>query len=75
MTAIYSAVRSGLGLGYSPLWQIKQLVETEGVQIVMENFEPKPVPIDALWHENKLPPAKIRTLVDNLAKRLRLDDL
>ncbi|MGH6760830.1 MAG: LysR family transcriptional regulator [Phyllobacterium sp.] len=75
MTAVYSAVRSGLGLGYSPLWQIKQLVETGEVQIVLENFEPKPVPIHALWQENKLPPAKVRMFVDYLAKRLRLDDL
>lgn len=75
MAAIYAAVRRGLGLGYSPLWQIKHLVEAGGVQIVLESFEPKAVPIHALWQENKFPPAKVRTFVDYLAKRLQLDNL
>ncbi|MEP7456184.1 LysR family transcriptional regulator [Phyllobacterium sp. SB3] len=72
MTGVYSAVRSGIGLGYSPLWQIKRLVENDEVQIVLERFEPDPVPIHALWQENKFPPAKVRAFVDYLARQLRL---
>ncbi len=75
MPAIYSAVSNGLGLGYSPLWQIKHLVDAGKVEIVLEEFEAKPVPIHALWHENRLPPAKVRAFVDLLASRLKLDEL
>ncbi|MEZ2126541.1 MULTISPECIES: LysR family transcriptional regulator [unclassified Sinorhizobium] len=75
MAAIYSAVSQGLGLGYSPLWQIKNLVATGAVEPVVEEFEPSPVPIHALWQENRLPPAKVRTFVDLLASRLKLADL
>ncbi|RVM24068.1 LysR family transcriptional regulator [Sinorhizobium meliloti] len=75
MAAIYSAVRSGLGLGYSPLWQIRHLVDAGQVEIVLQEFEPKPVPIHALWQESTRPPAKVRAFVDLLAMRLRLDDL
>lgn len=75
MAAIYSAVSSGLGLGYSPLWQIRHLVEAGHVEVILEEFEPRPVPIHALWQESRLPPAKIRVFVDLLARRLRLDDL
>ncbi|WP_428697346.1 LysR family transcriptional regulator [Stappia sp.] len=74
MTAIYSAVKAGLGLGYSPLWQIGHLLEKGEVRLVLEEFEPTPVPIHVLWQENRLPPAKTRALVDYLATRLRLDD-
>jgi DNA-binding transcriptional LysR family regulator len=75
MTAIYSAASSGLGLGYSPLWQINHLVATSKVQLVLENFEPKPVPIHALWQEHRLAPAKVRAFIDLLALRLKLNGL
>lgn len=75
MTAIYSAARSGLGLGYSPLWQVKHLVAASEVELVLEDFEPNPVPIQALWQENRLAPAKVRAFIDLLALRLKLDGL
>lgn len=75
MAAIYSAVSAGLGIGYSPMWQIRHLLETGQVETILEDFEPKPVPIHALWQENRLPPAKVRAFVDFLATRLKLDKL
>ncbi|MGB3436175.1 LysR family transcriptional regulator [Achromobacter sp.] len=73
MAAIYSAVSAGLGIGYSPLWQIRQLLDAGQVEVILENFESKPVPIHALWQENRLPPAKVRAFVDYLAAGLKLD--
>jgi DNA-binding transcriptional LysR family regulator len=75
MDAIYSAVSAGLGLGYSPLWQIRHLVEGGQVEVILKEFEPPPVRIHALWQERKLSPAKVRAFVNLLAKRLKLDDL
>lgn len=75
MAAIYRAVSAGLGIGYSPLWQIKHLLDAGQVETILEDFEPKPVPIHALWQENRLPPAKVRAFVDHLVERLSLDQL
>ncbi|HEV7305474.1 LysR family transcriptional regulator [Ensifer sp.] len=75
MNAIYSAVDEGLGLGYSPLWQIKHLIDAGKVEIVLEDFEPAPVPIHALWLEGRSPSAKIRRFLDLLGERLKLDGL
>lgn len=75
MTAVYSAVKSGIGIGYSPLWQIKQLVDNGEVQIILDRFEPKSVPIHALWQENQFPPAKVREFVDYLTRLLRIRHL
>lgn len=74
MSAIYAAVRAGLGLGYSPLWQIRRLVEEGSVETVLEAFEPPPVPVHVLWQESRLPPAKVRAFVDFLAAHLKLDN-
>lgn len=75
MSAIYAAVTHGLGLGYSPLWQIKELVDTGKVRIVLEAFEPTPVPIHVLWQDSASVPAKIRSFIDFLVSRLRLGGL
>ncbi len=73
MTAIYSAVSAGLGIGYSPLWQIRHLLDAGQVELILEDFEPRPVPIHVLWQEQRLPPAKVRAFVDHLAARLKLN--
>lgn len=75
MNAIYAAVEAGLGLGYSPLWQIKHLIDEGKVEIVLEAFEPAPVPIHALWLEGRSPSAKIRRFLDLLGEQLKLDRL
>lgn len=75
MTAVYAAVSEGLGLGYSPLWQIEHLIAEGRVEIVLEEFEPAPVPIHVLWREGRAPTAKVRTFIDLLGKRLKLDHL
>ncbi|WP_088159168.1 LysR family transcriptional regulator [Achromobacter xylosoxidans] len=73
MAAIYSAVGAGLGIGYSPLWQIRHLLDAGLVEVILEAFESKPVPIHVLWQEHRLPPAKVRAFIDYLAAGLKLD--
>ena len=75
MNAIYAAVEQGLGLGFSPLWQIKDLIDAGKVETVLEDFEPAPVPIHALWLEGRTPSAKIRRFLDLLGEGLKLDRL
>ena len=75
MAAIYAAVGEGLGLGYSPLWQIEHLIADGRVEVVLEEFEPAPVPLHILWREGRAPTAKVRTFIDLLSRRLKLDHL
>ncbi|WP_312364225.1 LysR family transcriptional regulator [Ensifer sp.] len=75
MAAIYAAVGEGLGLGFSPLWQIEHLIAAGRVEVVLEEFEPAPVPIHILRREGRAPTAKVRTFIDLLSKRLKLDHL
>ncbi|MER9306019.1 LysR substrate-binding domain-containing protein [Mesorhizobium sp. M0293] len=75
MTPIYAAAIHGLGLGYSPLWQIRHLVDEGRLELVLTEFEPAPVPIHALWPEGRSSSAKLRTFLDMLASRLQLKNL
>ncbi|MDX8446707.1 LysR family transcriptional regulator [Mesorhizobium captivum] len=75
MTSVYAAAIHGLGLGYSPLWQIRHLVDDCRVELVLTEFEPVPVPIHALWPEGRSSSAKVRAFLDMVASGLRLKDL
>lgn len=70
MPAIYAAVTHGLGLGFSPLWQIRDLVDQGRVELVLTEFEPPPVAIHAVWPATRLPLAKTRNFAEFLAARL-----
>ncbi|MDX8512927.1 LysR family transcriptional regulator [Mesorhizobium captivum] len=75
MTSVYAAAIHGLGLGYSPLWQIRHLVDDGRVELVLTEFEPVPVPIHALWPEGRSSSAKVRAFLDMVAAGLQLKDL
>ena len=67
--AVYAAVARGLGIGFTPLWQIRDLVDQGVVEPILVDFEPPPVPIHAVWPATKLPPAKVRLFTEFLASQ------
>jgi DNA-binding transcriptional LysR family regulator len=70
--AVHAAVACGVGIGNAPLWQIRDLVQSGSVEVILERFEPRAVPIHAVWPATKLPLAKTRLFVDELAGMLQL---
>ncbi|TWT09465.1 LysR family transcriptional regulator [Reyranella sp. CPCC 100927] len=68
--AVYAAVARGLGIGFTPLWQIRDLVDQGVVEPILVAFESPPVPIHAVWPATRLPSAKVRLFVDFLATQL-----
>jgi DNA-binding transcriptional LysR family regulator len=69
--AAQAAVAAGLGIGFAPLWQIRSLVDSGVVEIVLEAFETARTPIYAVWPRAKVPLARTRLFTDLLALRLR----
>ncbi|QCI69283.1 LysR family transcriptional regulator [Phreatobacter stygius] len=73
--ATYQAVALGLGIGFTPLWQIRDLVDQGVVDIVLEAFEPPRAPIHVVWPASRLPLAKSRLFIDFLAAELKAERL
>jgi DNA-binding transcriptional LysR family regulator len=73
--SLHGAVASGLGIGLTPLWQIRSLVDEGAVELILENFEGAKIPIYAVWPASKKAPAKTRLFVDELAARLKSERL
>lgn len=66
-----AAALAGVGIGFSPLWQILDLVDNGQLELILVDFEPPPAPIHALWQGRKLLPAKTRLFIDVVADHLR----
>jgi len=75
--AAVQAVVEGLGLGFTPFWQVRELLASGKVELVLASFEVAPVPIHAVWAGNRHAPAKTSRFVDFLEGELkqRLADL
>ena len=69
--AIHLAVARGLGLGVTPLWQIRDLVERGVVEVVLQPFESDRTPIYAVLSPTRMQPAKVKLFVDLLSMQLK----
>jgi DNA-binding transcriptional LysR family regulator len=63
------AVAAGLGVGLAPYWQIRRMVDEGRVELVLNDFEPPPVPVSAVWIPVAQLPARTRLFIDTLAAR------
>ena len=73
--AMHAAACHGLGLGYGPFWQIRDLLDRSAVELVLEDFEAPRIPIHAVFPPSGMPPAKTRLFADLLAERLKRERL
>lgn len=66
---------ASLGLGITRLlsYQIAPQVASGSLEILLENYQPPPMPIHIVHREGRLATVKVRTFIDFIASRLRSD--
>lgn len=69
--ATYAAAALDLGLGFTPFWQIRNLVEHGELEVVLTDFETPLVPIHAVSPQTKIPLPKAQLFAEFLARRLK----
>jgi DNA-binding transcriptional LysR family regulator len=67
---MYAVVTAGLGIGFTPLRQIRDLVDRQQIELILADYEPPPVPIHVVWPGGRLTPAKTRRFIEVLAEHL-----
>ena len=72
-TAIRAAVLSGLGIAVSPIWLFGDAIHQGDLKVVLQNFQPTPLPIHAVYRRSRFQPAKVRCFIDFLADEFKLD--
>ena len=60
-SAVHAAACHGLGIGYGPFWQIRELFDRGALEIVLDDFEAPKIPIQAVLSPSTRPPAKTRS--------------
>lgn len=65
--AVCEAVIGGAGIAVLPVWLFKDEIDRGLVQLILEQFEPTPLPIHAVYPSRRLLSAKVRSMVDFLA--------
>ena len=70
-SAILAAVAQGFGIGFGPFWQVRELLDSGTVEVVLQDFETDRMPIHAVLPPTRTQPAKVRLFMDLLAARLR----
>ncbi|MDR6424248.1 DNA-binding transcriptional LysR family regulator [Variovorax paradoxus] len=68
--AIYAAVTQGLGLCFTPLWQIRHLLEGGRVELVLTDFEPPEIPVHVVWPAARGSQARAKLFADFAAENL-----
>lgn len=64
------ACAAGLGFGMFLSYQVMPLVAAGELKVVLENFEPEPIPVNLVFHHTRLIAPRIRLLIDYLASEL-----
>lgn len=73
--AIYAAVEQGLGIGFTPLWQIRGLLDRGLAELILVPFETPGIPVHAVWVPGQLMPPTTRLFIDFLAAQLDCERL
>ena len=69
---VREAVLSGLGVAVIPVWAFRDEIASGRVTVLLDAFEPKRLPIHAVYPSRRFVPAKVRAMIDYLAHEFAL---
>jgi DNA-binding transcriptional LysR family regulator len=69
--AAIDAAIAGAGLVNALSYQVESAVKAGELSIVLEKFEPDPIPVSLMFNGNRMLPLKLRAFLDFAAPRLR----
>ncbi|MDX2255285.1 MAG: LysR family transcriptional regulator [Pseudanabaenaceae cyanobacterium bins.39] len=71
--AIREAVLSGLGIALAPVWMFGDDLYQGNLKLVLQDYQPTPLPIHAVYRRNRFYPAKVSCFIKFLAEEFQLD--
>lgn len=71
--AVREGVLSGLGIAVIPEFAFSNEIAGGQVQVLLKAFEPKRLPMHAVYASRRFVPLKVRAMIDHLAHELALD--
>jgi len=71
--AAIEAAREGLGITRLLSYQVAASLAAGELKILLENFEPAPLPVSIVHREGRFASSKVRSFIDLMAAKLRAD--
>jgi DNA-binding transcriptional LysR family regulator len=71
--AIREAVLSGLGIAVAPVWMFGNEIYRGDLRVVLQDYQPTPLPIHGFYRRSRFYPAKISYFIEFLGEEFRLD--
>ncbi len=72
-TAIREAVLSGIGIAVCPVWLFGELLTSNGLRVILKDYQPIPLPIHAVYRRGRFVPAKVRCFIEYLTNAFKLN--
>jgi len=72
-TAIREAVLSGLGIAVCPVWLLGDLIQSDRLTVILQDYQPTPLPIHMVYRRGRFIPAKVRCFIDYFANEFKLN--
>ena len=73
--AVREGVLAGLGIAVIPAFAFSGNVERDEVKVLLKSFEPKPLPLNAVYASRRFVPPRVRAMIDFLAHELEIDPI
>jgi DNA-binding transcriptional LysR family regulator len=73
--AVREGVLGGLGIAVIPAFAFSREIETGAVKVLLREFEPRPLPMNAVYPSRRFVPLKVRAIIDHLAHEFSLDPM
>lgn len=71
--AVREAVLGGLGVAVIPAFALSGEIERGSVRILLKEFEPRQLPMHAVYPSRRFVPQKVRAIIDHLAHEFEID--
>jgi DNA-binding transcriptional LysR family regulator len=70
--ALREAVLADMGIGTSPIWSFRDELQDQSVNIILADYEPEPIPIQAVYRRGRFQPAKVKCFIDFLIDEFKV---
>ncbi len=70
---VHAGVREGFGIGLVPVWHFADEIDSGTLKVILQAYEPKRLPMNAVYPSRRFVPLKVRAMIDYLADEFRLD--
>ncbi|MCT0199410.1 hypothetical protein KQ313_06935 [Synechococcus sp. CS-1325] len=70
-SVIREAVLADMGIAVCPVWLFGEEIESDRLQVVLEAYQPKPLPIHALHRRDRFVPSRVHAFIDEISHHFK----